>query len=72
MAIADTADESYARGLKLYLSGEYAQAAVELQYALQEDPQHVQAQELLQLLDGGVVLALGELHQPLCPLGPLH
>ena len=50
-ALAVTADEYYARGLKLYLSGEYKQAAAELRSALQEDTQHAQAKDLLRLLE---------------------
>ena len=50
-ALADTADDYYARGLKLYLGGDYAKASAEIRQALQEDPEHTQAKELLQLLE---------------------
>lgn len=50
IALAETADELYARGLKLYLSGDYGKATAEVRQALQEDPGHAQAKQLLQVL----------------------
>ncbi len=69
IVFAASADEFYARGLKLYLAGEYNQATVELQHALEQNAQHAEAQELLHAIkeardqqnpSGGVLSQLTE------------